>query len=238
MEASSSSLPLSILVTMASSSARAVSNFMSAMGVGSMSEGSEETRENTLSGGFWSNAGRGKILPFQPAGGVANVRRGESVQVGPRSFPTAGGLVFRREDFRAGEEAHLRCRSGLCWPPADGAGGGRLSFLGVEGSRPDAAQRRRRGQECRYLADVQRLSSPPGDHAAGFRQAERAGGLPDSPLDLRPGRRVDRCTAFPAEPLPEPEPEPAGKLERPALQRRSEEHTSELQSHHDLVCRL
>jgi hypothetical protein len=74
------------------------------------------------------------------------------------------------------------------------------------------------GQECRHLADVQRLPPSPGDHAAGRRQAERADRLPDPSLDLRTGRRTDRRAAFSAESLPEPEQGQAGKLERPALQ--------------------
>src|SRR5437667_1247735 len=57
--------------------------------------------------------------------------------------------------------------------------------------------------------------------------------------DLRSVRRAPRCVSQAAGRNPrQPELHPVLRRNSRRSDRRSEEHTSELQSHHDLVCRL
>src|SRR5699024_12199334 len=72
-----------------------------------------------------------------------------------------------------------------------------------------------------------------GPGARASRRSSSPGGAAPLPPDRRPPRRGrGRCAQ------PEPAPPRSSRADRPPSASRSEEHTSELQSRFDLVCRL
>ncbi|MDX9738579.1 MAG: hypothetical protein RBT53_10575, partial [Azonexus sp.] len=84
--------PFSIAAMVASSSARAASNFIPAIGVGSMTQGFGETHENTPFRVGWSNSG--KIHRLSNPLEAWHVRHGYFVPVGTGSIAVARELVL------------------------------------------------------------------------------------------------------------------------------------------------
>src|SRR6266540_6742531 len=72
----------------------------------------------------------------------------------------------------------------------------------------------------------------------GFRRMNQTRELPDNPAVRGMLRRVNFLVAVEGEPWERPKRSRYKIWRARSTKKRSEEHTSELQSHHDLVCRL
>jgi hypothetical protein len=82
-----------------------------------------ETRENTPSRGFRSNAGRGKIRFFNPLE-AWNVRRGELSRLAPAVSQLPVDWYFDESIHELEKKLIFDAGPGLCRSPVDGAGSG------------------------------------------------------------------------------------------------------------------
>jgi phenylpropionate dioxygenase-like ring-hydroxylating dioxygenase large terminal subunit len=88
----------------------------------------------------------------------------------------------------------------------------------MEGPRPDVAQWRQRRCQRRELADVQRLPSSPGHHAAGLGQCCKNIVCPIHRWTYDAGGELIGAPHFPAESLPQSRQAEAGELAGAAVQ--------------------